>query len=538
MGSPSLRTLADSIRTERDRYRDLKIRWLAQNDKGEVIDGAEQLIEVGGCWDAAVKKWDKRKAENWLEFSFHTGQLEGARWLCRWFRAKCKREDLREGGRPIFSALFHGGRRAGKTDLAVKAAITYAVMRPLSQVWLISETVPKTEELEGKVRGWLPMAWYDHIGSPWHKFTLAHGSVIWLRSSHDPQSLKRGVCDFAVLNEAQQMDEDAFAIVRAATADNGGLTVLAANPWTNPIGAWSETFFEEARAGTRPAREFWFDAFRNPHVNLESLEAMKYELDERTYRREILGEYLAREDVVFHAWSNASGIGNIRPMPQMGECTREFSKRIFGRPYDAILGLDFQKIPHVCAVSIKAFVDPEAPRGGEPLLWYDDEIVLKDGLEEDLSRELFARGYDPARTVLVCDASGAWQDEERVKGRGSFDILRSLGWIHLYKPDPKSEKNPDVVERVKVANSLMRDATGKRRLFSRPELLELNQALKCWETVSVGVPYKKSKHSHLGDAATYPLFRFYPRRRSRSRGAQDAAGVRMIDVKPRGPKIF
>ncbi len=536
MPRPSLRALSGSIASGRDQHLDLQVKLVEQDARGIVLPGAPTLLQVGGQWDRISKKY-VADAKTSAVLGLHRGQLEAARWLARWFQARASGTTLREGDRAIYSLLLHGGRRAGKTDLGAKAGVCYAVFRPRSWVWLISENAPKTEELEENVRGWLPTSWYEYRGAPWYQFLLANGSVIWLRSAHKPVSLKRGRCDFAVLNEAQNMAESAFAIVRAATADNGGLTVLAANPPDSPVGFWVESFFEEARAGKRPAREFELNARQNPHVDLESLLSMRDEVDERTYRREILGEFLPREDVVFYAWSNAAS-GNVRPVPQLpsADVTRSFAKKHLYREFDRIVGVDLQKTPYPCAVTLKAFVDPDDP-GGEPLLWYVDVTVIENGDEGALSQALIDKGYDPRETPLIIDASGSWQGIDRKRQTPSFEIFESLGWAWVFKPDEQMERNPDIVERIRVANSLMKTASGKRRLFSSPDLLQLNTALKNWENRS-GVPYRRSIYAHLGDAATYPLWRFYPRHDLVGSSPDDAKKVVTIPRPRLGPRLL
>jgi hypothetical protein len=508
MPHTSLRQITEAARTSVDRYVDMQVRWLAQDDSGKVAPGADPLLVVGGRWDRQAKAWTAPAASA-LELEFHPGQLPAAKWFARWLAAKTRGELLTERGKPVYSVALHGGRRGGKTDLAAKAAVSFAVMRPDSRVWLVSESAPKTQELSDAVREWLPSEWYEFLGAPRFELLLANGSRIWFRSAHNPEDLKRGRCDFAALNEAQQMAEAAFAITRAATADNAGVTVLAMNPWSNPIGAWSETFYEEARAGDRQAIEFAIDAMRNPHVDRGSLEAMRAEVDERTFRREIGGEFLLREDVAFHAWKSSGADGNVRPMPTSGDITRAFTHRHFRQEFDAILGVDFQKNPYPCAVELRAFEDADDPAGA--LLWSPETTIVERGDEYALSQALLDKGYDPERTALICDASGAHQGIDRKVLIPSFDLLRSYGWNHIYQPDENERRNPLIVERVRATNARMRDANGKRRLFSTPENLELNRAVKLWETRN-GVPHRRSIYAHLCDGLSYPVWRFFPRR--------------------------
>jgi hypothetical protein len=537
----SLRALSVSTLEQTDRFCDLQLRIVAQNERGENLPN-EKFLQVGGRWDKLAKRYVGDASRSMI-VGLHPGQFEAARWLVRWFEDKVRVGKVTPTETAfatllIYSVLLHGGRRAGKTDMAAKFGVAYAIMRPNSWVWMVSESIPKTEELLEAVKAFMPSAWYSELGAPHYKMTLANGSVIWFRSAHKPSKLKRGRCDFAVLNEAQNMAEEAFAIVRAATADNGGLTIPTANPPDQPIGFWVEDFFESARARRRQAREFHLDADKNPHVDRRSLEAMKDEVDDRTYRREIRGEFMPRADVVFYAWSNGAG-GNVRPMPQVGavEVTRTFTKAKLYREFDRVLGVDLQKIPYPCAVSLRMFEDPEDPKG-DPLIWLDDEIIVEEGNEEALSARMLEHGYDPDRTALIIDASGSWQGIDRKRQTPSFEIFESLGWRWIFKPDEEMEKNPDILERVRVGNTRMKTSSGKRRLFSVPELIQTNKALKSWETRH-GIAYRRSIYAHIGDAVTYPLYRFFPRHDLAIGSAKETAkGVVFVPRQPLKPRLL
>ena len=519
----SRKALIERTRARVGQFTDMRVRWIAQKPNGEPNPAGEVMLDVGGKWDAFRKAWCDEPSEMALDVGFHRGQDKAARWVAKWFAAKARGERLvTENGKGVYALLLDGGRRGGKTDLAVKSGVTYAVAAKRKWVWLISETEKKTRELAEVVRGMLPSGWYEHLGSPHFTFTLRNGSVIWLRSAHDPASLKTGRCDFGVLNEAQLIAKEAYTIVRAATADNGGLTVMAANPPELPIGFWLETWREGLVAGKVEAASFFLDARENPHVDHASLLALKEEVDERTFAREILGIWLPRADVVFHAWSDGPQ-GNVRPLPRAArDVTREFLRKHLKRDFDAVLGVDLQKNPYPCAVGLQFFADPDDPNG-DPLVWFNDEIVCEGGDEEALASALIEAGYDPARTALIVDASGSWQAIDRKKNRyvPSFELLKRYGFRHLFKPDEKFERNPPRLERVKCANTLFKNAHGKRRVFSDPELVLLNKAIKLWENRN-GEPYRKSDYAHLGDAATYPLYRFFPRAAKKRSGAPKA----------------
>jgi len=495
------RALYAQIRAEQTddsaRYVDLRADFVAH-------DGSEHFLAVGGKWDRKYKRYVEN-GETAKLLKLHPGQYDAARWFALWLKAHLAGRHLDERGQVIRSLLLAGGRRGGKSDLSTKCGVAYAIATPRSRVWLVSPSIAETEELELALLDWLPHRWYTKLGAPWYRFLLANWSTITLRSAHDPESLKRGRADFVVMNEAQKMDERAFAVLRPQTADKGGLVILAANPPTTASGQWIADYADETQSGRRPAKYIHIDATRNPFVDQQALDDLRLEVDERTYRIERHGEFLPRVAVCFYSW-NANV--NVRRTPDVGDVTRDYTERKFGRAYDYIAGFDFQIHPFMASVFFRTYADDHAD--GEPLLWAVDAVTVE-GNEDDLMDALENRGYDGARVACVVDASGEWQDAERTKGRGSCDVMRRRKWTNIYLPDGGLRRNPDIVERVAVTNARMCAADGRRRVYSDPRNVDLNQALRKWERKN-GQPFRQSKYAHLCDAFSYPLYRLYPRK--------------------------
>lgn len=553
MGSAQRDLYAQNRRESGDqseRFLDLRIdlcRDAGGRKPGEIIES------FGGRWDRRLKAYVD-EAEAGVCFTLHDGQLPIGRWwadYCREYSAGRRLEvdviyDVPSNDnarvtvavkkkRRCRSLALAGGRRGGKTDIAIKMGVTFAVMVPGSRVWFVSESIPKTEELALELEALLPTGWYKALGAPWFTYKLPNGSVIWLRSAHDPEMLKRGRADLVILNEAQNMRQRAFVNCRGALADSAGLLIIAANPPDTAEGQWVAEHVEATMAHRRAAFYFLLDPRKNPYIDYEGLEDLALEVDERTFAIEVLGEFRPRNDLAMYAWSaQLAPVGNIAPTPELGCITPEFLKRYFpALDLEACLGLDFQRYPYPCAVAVDAFIpDPTDPLH-RPRLWYTDETTVDEGDEADLSEALIMKGYDPTRTVLIADASAEFQDIERdpkKPKRSSFAILRALGWKHIYPPDPKMRRNPNVIERLKATNAMMKVAgqvmglTGGqplvvanpqgwsgRRLFSDPRNIQLNEALrKC--PAKNGVPDRRSEYAHLIDGATYPIWRFFPRR--------------------------
>lgn len=502
-------------------------RWITSTD--------EVLLDAGGRWDRRRKAW-AGPPQKVAIIRVHRGQEAAARWFAEWFRRAAigPRGAHWDDFNRVWSTLLLGGRRGGKSHLALITLAVFGVLVPGARVWAISPTQEETDELEQGLRAMLPRRWYTFRGGGAGKplqFKLAHGARILCLSGHKPRSLKRGRVDFALYNEAQNMFRAGWIQLRGAIADTGGLVVLAANPPDAEIGRWIETVHEQARAGKNKVALFTLTAKDNPFVEFQALADMEADLnDEVTFRREVLGEFMPIGDIVMHAWSDAESVKD--PPPEFVDITAEVTRRVLGRPAGYVVGMDFQRTPHMAAAVFKFFRDPSEPE--EVVAWVVDEVVVEDADENDLVDALEAlprwrhgearvegdnyRGWvdpgddkaAPAHCAVVADASGWWQDGAHTRGRTSDRVLASRRWGFLYKPQAESDKNPDIVERCKVSNARLKSAAGRRRAFAARHCDRVHVAMRSWENRG-GAPYRRSPYAHVCDSVTYVLYRFFGR---------------------------
>lgn len=515
---------------------------------GDCGDG-EELIRVGGRWDRRLRRYDG-PAENLMVLRIHPGQDAPARWFCQWLR--CKASGDWEEFKRVYSVFFVGGRRGGKSRFSIWALLLFITGFPKRHVWAISPTQQETAELDIAMRESMPRRWYRYRGDPKYEFKMINGSQILLMSGYKPKKLKRGGVDLVLYNEAQNMSHKGFVQLRGAVADTGGLVINAANPPDDPIGRWVEEACLGAEEGKILAKKFLFDPRKNPFIDYSALLALSDEVDDATFRREVLGEFVPIGDVVFYAWSDSMNF--VNPDENFVDVTLEYTKAFFDKAFSHIIGVDFQKTPHmvanICKIylpktlieerytkrrsnrtiekNLKAKIIDELCRENDDLIiWCVDEVVVEnadeddliDGIEEtkDGSRCpccLAAIGYTSENSMVIADASGEWQDAERTKGKGSFDWFKARGWRFIRPPDPHMKKNPEISERVKCANSLMKARSGKRRFMVAKHCEKTRKALKFWP-IKNDRPDKRSDFAHICDAVTYVAWRVYPRRRKK-----------------------
>lgn len=532
MARKSLATIVNSRRREAGgdptvRYLEIQIAVWAEDRNGKRT--SRHLGRAGGVWDRRAKAYDPRRPARPVSVSVHPGQIEAVAFFFTWLAAHISGA-ARAADEAVYSLLLAGGQRSGKTWIGVLMCVLYAITVPGAIVWIVSPTEKDHEEIEDLLRRLLVADWYTSLGAPRYLYSLANGSKIVLRSGSEPEKLKKGDADLILINEAQQQDERAFVISRGRIAAASGLVICAANPPTRPLGQWVGAFATDAQAGRRAARYFHLDPMDNPHIDVKPLLALQNEIDEHTFNVEIRGMFLGLQNAVLYNWSR---LENERPAPVLGDISREFLRHHEGRDFDRAIAVDVQKHPHMASAEFRFFQNPAtagldvATRMQWALMWATREHFLRGADEEELASAWLLAGYDPERTLIICDASGAWQFAQRdpleaaklretVKGRGSFDVFRAMGFRHVVKPDRLMEKNPDVIERCRATTARIATKVpgpyGQRFLFADPACRELTKAIRNWPTSSKGAPDRTSDYAHGGDVVTYAVQRFYARR--------------------------
>jgi len=492
----SAERIAEERGNREQRDIDLRVQWVDWTQR-------ETILDVGGVWDRKYEAF-VGDGENAMVVPLVPSQYAAARWFAGWLEAYIKGGQRPPAYDRKWSTFWVGGRRSGKSLLAVEALEAFAVAVPHRIIWAISPTEDATKELQFVLEESLPEHWY-HWNEGNLTFTLANYSKIIMRSGYKPSALKLGRVDLWLLNEGQEVSRRAYTKLRAPLADTGGLGIVAANPPDSPVGQWILDSYDSLKAGKKTATLFEFDYEKNPTIDKRALEDMAEDVDELEYRRDVKGEFIEIGDLVWRSWSP---VANVKKTPEIGDITRRWTKRHFGREFGQVIGIDLQLTPWNSATVARFFIDPE--NKDDALPWFIDEVIIE-GDEYDLMAAFDAMGYDPQDTALIIDASAWWQNNERTIGRGSEDMFRGNGWDWCYRPDTKARKNPYIFERVLATNARMRNAKGRRRLFVDPSCEKIAEALRRWPNKN-GVPHKRSKYAHTSDAVSYLIWRFWPRK--------------------------
>lgn len=490
------------------------------------VEDGQEVLDVGGRWDRRVGSFVD-DAPTAVYVRFHPGQLRAVQWFCAWLDAHAERRISPPPFDPdrlklvlpheVYSALFAGGRRGGKTWILIALAVAYAIRFPGSIVWLVSPSNERHFEIQEYVNDLVRKSWLDEETN--HGWELCNGSRLMLKSAFGTgDQLKEGKANLVVLNEGQKMKERAFVVCRGAIVDSSGIVMVGANP---PVELddqhWVSNFAADATAQRRAAVYLHFNPLLNWHIDRAGLLALQNEVDERTYLIEVLGHFLPAKNAVIYNWVRTE---NELPTPHpKWDCTERFLEAIGeGVGIKHVVGLDVQRVPYIGGPVYRFYGRPEPDH---VLMWGVDEIVLDGGDEVEFCAALLDRGYLPEETLIVCDASGRYQHSRRRAadapppewtGRGSFAIIRGEGFTRIVPPDRRQKRNPAIVDRVRAFTSMVATKSGTRRImFDLEHAPRTCAALRDWKT-NHGAPSRSQYEAHLGDGASYPVVRFFPRR--------------------------
>jgi hypothetical protein len=530
-------------RSSGERYVQLRLDF-EHEDSGEIA------LTAGGVWDKRFQEFSGAAAER-VAVRFHEGQRRAVEWFVAWIAAHHDRREhpprltladlegfeLDTDPEHAYSALFAGGRRGGKTWIAVAMTVAYAIMFPGSIVWIVSPNDQKHDEIRRYLHDFIAAVWLDSQ-TTWD-YELINGSTINLKSAHGTGGgLKEGKANLVLLNEGQMMKQRAFVVARGAIVDASGCVIVCANP---PVDAgdqiWVSDFAAEAGSGRRAAVFVEFNPLLNPHIDRGALLAMKGDLDDRSFKIEVLGMFMGPADAVAYNWLR---LENERPTPNavLDVTGLLLSVMEEGDGFTAVAGVDFQRFPYIGGPIYRFFGEVHRDR---VLAWIVDEVIVDGGDEVSYCDELRAKGYDPETTLIVGDASGRYQHTRRSRfdqppphftGRGSFDVIRSEGYVHIVPPDRRLKANPAIVDRMRAFTSMVSSGFNVRRLFCDPvRAPRTAKAIREWRTLH-GMPSRTAYEAHIGDGASYPIVRLFPRRlRSDKTGAVDPI-VSLVDKLP------
>lgn len=308
------------------------------------------------------------------------------------------------------------------------------------------------------------------------------GSKILLRSVDEFERLRGTNLAWFGVDELSYAPEQAWLRLEGRLRDPKASRLCGFGVWTPKGRDWVYQRFFESPPGVydvtvaRP--------FENRYI-LDAIpdfyERLRNSYDERFYRQEVLGEYLAVEsNRVYHEFSREAHVGEVKPE--------------YGLPL--LWALDFNVDP-MCSVV--------AQRRGD-FITVLDEIVIRRASTHDACEEFWSRfRHHQAGLVIYGDASG---NSLKTSGTTDYSMIRQFFARTPYRGiDYKvPAANPLVRDRVLVMNSRLRTADGELHMRISPKCGELIKDLEevVFKTGTTLIDKDRDpKRTHLSDALGY-----------------------------------
>jgi hypothetical protein len=497
------------------RYSDLALR-LAVFDK---VDGRLQQIGesrvYGGQWDNWAQAYTKAEPTEIIE-------------------VPCSRLQLAFIEATEKKRLVYAGRGGGKSHGGAIAMLVAGLELPHGTAQVVSPTYPLSSLLWDKILQDLPTGrWLRPDGGVQiarRRIVLRNGFTLRFGSADRERSLRGGDADIVFVDERQDVSQRAVDIVTYQLRKRGGYRLLQIG--TPDVGSDFHEEFERYRRDENCYTQH-FTSFGNPFIPHDVFTDSQAHVDPRVYRQEVLGEWLALGGVVYEFYNRethgqrfresqrhirgvfANKLGlrpGIHDEDVGDDITQQVCRSRFGRDGVAnVVGLDFNVSPMV-AVVYRLF---QAPPGVPDIAWLIDEVILEDRADATrMGRELTQRGYPAKNTLIIADASGAYDGR-----KSSFRMLQELNY-RVLRPG-RSKRNPEVEDRVNSVNAKMRNAAEQVTWLIDPERAPRTmRAIQRQQRGPNGKPDKDGGHDHYTDAMGYPIVRIYPAAISAVRSVQ------------------
>ena len=369
------------------------------------------------------------------------------------------------------------GRRFGKTHLAIRELAKYAA-KPDQRVWYVAPTYRMAKQIVWKKlkKKLLSINWVKKVNEQDLTLELVNGSEISLRGADNYDSLRGVGLNFIVIDEAADIDSEAwYEVLRPTLADTGGHALFLGTPKGMN---WFKDIYDNHTTRTN-WMSFQFTTIDGGNVPEDEVAQAREDLDARTFSQEFLATFENFSGIIAYSF----GQHNIKPAEEINPNEQ------------LILGTDFNVNPMSCCVM----------RRTKDGLHCIDEIVLNSSNTNELIDEI--RNRYPRNPITIFPDPAGVQRKTSANGNTDIKILENAGFTVRYH-----RQHPLVKDRINSANSLffLRD-NSTTRFYIDPKCKHTIKSLQqfCYKENSQ-IPDKDSGFDHMFDALTYAIQYLFP----------------------------
>lgn len=387
-----------------------------------------------------------------------------------------------------FTAIA-GGRRVGKSKMALMEAIKHCLQQEKAVVWWVAPTLSVARDVgwnEFKEISEVLSPILDNVNETRMEVRFANKSTMTFKGADNEASLRGRGLTFLVMDEAAFIQPDIWSkVLRPALSDKAGKALLISTP--NGKNWFYEVFYRANTAQRKIWSAYHWPTPYNPLITEEELQDAAQDIDELSFRQEYLAEFITREGMVYSNFSEANVIAS--GLPSVHE-------------FDIYLGMDF------------GFANPSAicfmavDKANQIVYQFDEIYAARtpiDALEMMILEKLGKWGMSAWDVkAIYCDPAG--NAAELTSGISPVDELRRSPRKWTVKT-MKSEIMPGV----NLVRSFIQNARGERRYFitnnchwTLESFNKYTYAPKSKNTDTIKEePLKDGKYDHMMDAVRY-----------------------------------
>lgn len=198
--------------------------------------------------------------------------------------------------------VLNCGRRAGKSTFAALKIISFAKKNDNSVVYYVSPSYKQSKAIMWELlKQYIPSSWVRSTNETELKVELLNGAKIELKGADTEPDRLRGVrIDFLVCDEVASFRNWSTVwnkVLRPTLIDSKGSAIFISTP--QGFNFWYDLYTTD----DPEYKSYTFETYDNEYIETGEIEKIKSELDEQTFRQEILAEFTQVSGVVYKEWN-------------------------------------------------------------------------------------------------------------------------------------------------------------------------------------------------------------------------------------------
>lgn len=368
-----------------------------------------------------------------------------------------------------------------------KTLMIRKAQKPKQRIWYVAPTYRMAKQIMwNDLLEAIPKKWISKVNHSNLSVRLVNGSWIELKGADDPDSLRGVGIDFLVLDEFQDISEEAWTqCLRPTLASTGGHAIFIGTPKAyNQL--YNVYMHGQDRQKIRSGQwaSWQFPTITSPFIPVSEIEAAKADMDEKSFNQEFLASFETMSGRVYYPFDRKTHVGKYQFNPHL----------------PIWVGMDFNIDPMSTVI-----MQPQA--NGE--IWVVDEIVQFGSNTEEICDEIDRRYWRHQKQITVYPDPAGGQ-RQHARGESDLDIMREKGFKRL----KFRKKHPLIADRVNSVNRMLKTADGHIKLRINEKCKHLINSFEQTIYKAGGRDVDKSGGvEHSADAIGYAIELEFPMRK-------------------------